>query len=334
VILSTTTVSTRLFTIDVPENFVDAFKTTNGVAGYLNDPSITLTFNNLPNGVFLNLAGGATGTSNTLCTNATADPSQLYLSATGVIEAGGPTVASLSNTIISNTTNTSILSFTGIAFNNTQLETLRLRGCIYTSGATAPLTPGTVTVSATMSPNGPALINNTQITPVAGNFPRFAVSNITGTVININQAETDMLFVFAVRNSSGFDTGISISNTTSDPFGTNGATPNDGTVTLNFYPQGSGSPFTYTTAAGSPGVGLSATGTIATGKTWSVLLSELLGAQTPAVTSFTGYIFARAGFTNAHGAAFNTNFAGFTSSTPVLIVPIGPRGSTNENLNN
>jgi len=334
-ILTTTTVTDRAFNIDIPENFIDAFKTTLGSSGYLNDPSLTLTFNNLPTGVFLNLAGGSTGTSNALCTAATAgtgtDTVALYTASSGASVA--VPIGNLSNTVISNTTNSTVLSFTGIAFNGTALEGLRIRGCIYTSGATAPLPVSSVTATITLSPNGVALSSGAQIAPVAGNFPRYQSSTISVTVIDIVQAETDMLISFAVKNSSGFDTGLAIANTSTDPLGSvNGATPNDGTIKLTFYPQGSGSSFSYTTGAGSPGQGLTSGGVLASGKTWTVGLGELLGAISGAPTSFTGYIVVQAQFTQGHGAAYVTDYKGFTSATPVLIIIPGGRGS-NENLN-
>jgi len=334
-ILTTTTVSDRSFNIDIPENFIDAFKTTTGSSGYLNDPSLTLTFNNIPTGVFLNLAGGSSGTSNALCTAATAgtgtDTVAIYNASSGVSTA--VPITNLSNSIISNTTNSTVLSFTGITFNNTALEGLRIRGCIYTSGATAPLPISSITATITLSPNGVALSSGAQITPVAGNFPRYQSSSISVTVVDIVQAETDMLISFAIKNSSGFDTGIAIANTSTDPLGAvNGATPNDGTVKLTFYPQGSGSSFSYTTGAGAPGQGLTSGGVLASGKTWTVGLGELLGAISGAPTSFTGYIVVQTSFTNGHGAAYLTDYKGFTSATPVLVIVPG-RSISNENLN-
>jgi hypothetical protein len=335
-LLSTTTVSDRFFNIDVPETFVDAFQATLGQNGYLNDPVLTFTFNNIPNGVFLNFLGHTTGTSNALCAAATGvsptDQAVFYNTNSGLATAIPNT--SLSVPIVSNAANATTISFTGLPFNLTQPEAIRLRGCIYTSGAVSPLATGTpITVSVTMSPNGSALAAGTQIQPVIGNFPRYQSTLVSATVATIIAPETDMLISFAARNTSGFDTGIAVANTSVDPFGTNGAAPNDGVITLNFYPQGSGTAFTYTTGAGSPGLGLSSTGNLVGGKTWSVGLSELLAAIPGAPTSFTGYIFVRAAFTNAHGAAYVTDYRGFTSASPFVIVPIGNRATTNENLN-
>jgi hypothetical protein len=333
-ILTTTSVSDRIFNIDIPETFVDAFKTTLGSNSYLNDASLTFTFSGIPNGVFLNLVGGGSST-NATCTAATGTLSSewpIFYTNIGGTTTQIPAV-NFTNPIISNSTNTTVLNFTGLSFNLTQLETIRIRGCIYTNGATAPLTAGTIAAAITLSPNGSALGTTTppQINPVAGNFPRYQTSLVNVNVATIVAAETDMLISFAARNTGGFDTGIAVANTSTDPFGTNGITPNDGTVTLNFYPQGTGSPFTYTTAAGAPGLGLSATGVLVSGKTWSVGLSELLGAITGAPTSFSGYIFVRANFTNAHGAAYVTDYRGFTSASPFLIVQLS-RPSVNESL--
>jgi len=322
-LLTTTTVTDRTFNLDIPENFVDAYKVTNGSSGFLNDPGLLITFNNLPAGVYLNLTGGATGTTNAACTAATGDVAQVYLNSTGAVTSTFPVANFATNTIINNANNTAVLSFTGVTFNPTVLETIRVRGCVYTSGATAPLTAGSVTATVTLYPTGSALSSGAQITPVAGNFPRFANSPVSVAIVDIINAETDMLISFAVK-SGNFDTGIAIANTTADPFGgsaNGGATPNDGTIALSFYPQGAGSSFTYTTTTGSPGVGLATGGVLTAGKTWSVLLSELLTAVSGAPASFTGYVFVRANFTNGHGAAYLTDFRGFTSASPFLVLP-------------
>ena len=316
-ILTTGDFGDRLFNIDIPENFVDAFKATLGTSGYLNDPALTFTFSGIPAGVFLNLAGGAsTSTSNTSCSAATTTGALFYNTTSGVSTA--IPVTNFTNTVISQANPTTILNFTGLGFNLTQTEAIRVRGCVYTSGLTPPLAPGTIAASITLSPNGTALNAGVQITPVAGNFPRYQVSTVSVNVVDIVAAETNMLITFAVRNTAGFDTGIAISNTSTDPI--DEVEPNNGNIELTFYPQGSGNSFTYTTTAGSPGQGLNSSGLLVSGKTWSVGLSELLGAISGAPTSFTGYIYVIANFTNAHGAAYVTDYRGFTSASPFLIV--------------
>jgi len=318
-ILTTGDVDNRNFNIDIPENFVDAYKATLGTAGYQNDPQITVTFSGIPAGVFLNLAGGTASSSitNSACTALTVDPTQFYITSTGVIS-GTIGAGNLTNLVVSQATPSTVLNFTGVTFNQTQSESIRLRGCIYTSGLTPPLTAGTISASVTLSPNGVALNAGVQIQPVAGNFPRYQTSTVSVNVVDIIAAETNLLLSFAVRNTAGFDTGIAIANTSTDPI--DEVEPNNGVIILTFYPQGTGSSFTYTTAAGSPGQGLSATGALVSGKTWSVGLSELLGAISGAPTSFTGYVYVVAKFTNAHGAAYITDYKGFTSASPFLVV--------------
>jgi hypothetical protein len=166
------------------------------------------------------------------------------------------------------------------------------------------------------------------LTPTAvDGYPKFAQADAGPlTVANIVAASTTMLVPFAVRDGA-FDTGISLANTTADPFGVanGGAIPAGGTIRLDFFPRaatgGAGTTFSLTTSATArPGTGLSADGTLASGATWTVLLSELLTAAGQ-TGSFTGYIFVQTNFLNAHGAPFVSDFRNFTSFTPMLILP-------------
>ena len=94
---------------------------------------------------------------------------------------------------------------------------------------------------------------------------------------------TNLLFPY-VTNSAGFDTGITIANTGSDPFGTVGQT---GTCTLNWY----GSAFT----------GATPTPIIAPGTTYVTLVSTTLNNV---IGGFSGYMIAHCRFSYAHGFAF------------------------------
>jgi hypothetical protein len=152
------------------------------------------------------------------------------------------------------------------------------------------------------------------------------------TVVNIIPATTTFLIPFVVTTST-FDTGLAISNTTADPFGTagGGARAQSGTITFSFFPV-TGSSFSYTTSATSPaGNGGLSSGVLASGKTWTVLASELLtaaGYATP--KAFSGYVIAVANFTNGHGNAFVSDFKGFTSMTDVLVM--SPPALVNRNI--
>jgi hypothetical protein len=175
-----------------------------------------------------------------------------------------------------------------------------------------------------MFPIGTAL-NDQQQPTTTGGFPRFNQEDVGPvTVINIVASNTTMLIPFAVRDA-GFDTGISVANTTADPFGSaGGASPQAGTVRVDFFPRtatGAGTTFSLTTSATvRPGAGLSTDGTLAAGGTWSVLLSELLTAAGQ-TGSFTGYIFIQANFIDGHGSSFVSDFRNFTSYSPVLVLP-------------
>ncbi len=194
------------------------------------------------------------------------------------------------------------------------------------------LTAASITCVADMAPQGAALSSTPFATidqpTVTGGYPRFsAAATAAVTVIDIVAATTNLLVPFVTYDglAGGFDTGISISNTTADPFADadGGATAGSGTVTFDFYPRtatGAGTWFSLTTATGTtPGVGFATDGTLASGGTWSGLLSELLTAASQS-GAFTGYVFIRTNFILAHGTAFVTNFSTFTSASPMLVV--------------
>jgi hypothetical protein len=96
-----------------------------------------------------------------------------------------------------------------------------------------------------------------------------------------------------VTNQLGFDTGLAIANTSSDPFAANlgGATAQAGTCTLNFYGSGAPSPSNVTTA------------NVPTGTVYVQALSGI-------AAGFQGYMIAYCQFQFAHGFAFITDGVG------------------------
>jgi hypothetical protein len=183
----------------------------------------------------------------------------------------------------------------------------------------------TVTTSYAPSPATPggAIVVPTTYLPYFAN---------TGTPVNaslFNPCETDLLFPF-ITTQNGFETGIAISNTASDPFGTTGQ---PGVCNLYFYGTGQApaatSPVTPTATAMT---------SIAVGKTQDTVVSPYLGAN------YLGYVIARCQFLYAHGFAFFTNAApGITAAQQAgytaLVFPLTPgkaRSAPNpsENLNN
>jgi hypothetical protein len=90
---------------------------------------------------------------------------------------------------------------------------------------------------------------------------------------------TNLLFPF-LTNTNGFDTGVAISNTGADPFGTVG---NAGTCKLTFF--GSGAPPPFTSSIVTPG-------------------TQLTFTMSTVAPGFQGYGIAQCAFQFAHGFAF------------------------------
>ena len=193
---------------------------------------------------------------------------------------------------------------------------------------TTSLSAGSITVNANMAPQGAALsaVVGSENTPTeTGGYPRYSsAATAEVTVVTIAGAATNLLIPFVTYDglAGGFDTGISIANTTSDPF-TGGATAGTGTISFWLYPRtatGAGTVISLTTGTGTtPGVGLATDGTLASGGTWSGLLSELLTAANQ-TGAFTGYVFIKTSFILGHGTSFVTNFSTFTSASPMLVL--------------
>jgi hypothetical protein len=196
--------------------------------------------------------------------------------------------------------------------------------------ATPPLPSTPVTVQVTLAPTGSALSGGgTALTALTtGNVPRYQQLLLPSTPVPIvlfPPANTNLLVSFA-SVSPGYNTGIAIANTSTDPFsGSGGATASSGTITFFMVNTASGGTVTtksYTTAADSPGFGLSSNGSLPSGGTYVVNLSEIL-AKASFGTTFTGYVFVTANFTFAHGAAtiYTTSNGAAALNAPVLVLP-------------
>ncbi len=146
----------------------------------------------------------------------------------------------------------------------------------------------------TVAPSATAITTATSFAPVgaAGSVPNFVVGGTTATqnASTFFQCTTSLLFPF-LTNTLGFDTGIAISNTSTDPFGAAGATPGAGTCALNFYGSGAPSPSNVTTPS------------VASGSTYTFVVSSV-------ASGFSGYMIAQCQFQFAHGFAFITDGVG------------------------
>lgn len=177
---------------------------------------------------------------------------------------------------------------------------------VYTAnpGAGSPAL-GTGTINASFAPTYDLSVTpdaakaQTSLFPV----PRFVVVADPTNLISIVICRTNLLFPYVV-SLSGFDTGLAISNTSADPFGTVGQA---GTCTLNFY--GTGAPSAKTTASVAAGV-----------------TTTLLGSTD--FPNFQGYMIAVCNFQFAHGFAFISDIGARNWGTVYLadIIPdVRPR---------
>lgn len=320
-------------TLTAAENYLDAL---GQIAGATGDATATVgriirfTLSQAPPaGVTVTFAGTAAGTGTGGIGGVTG--------AFNLVDPGATTAYSTIASKKLTSTSTDLTAYYMLATNSnaTVLEGISATATIDTTGATLPVTPFTITYTASMAPIGTAFKTNTDGTQsvITSPIPRFIAAEVgTGTLVTSGGAtKTTLLVPFASYIvSSGYNTGLGISNTTWDPgvkvttFAT--AVPQTGTVTFYFYNQqvGTAAPTvtSYTTKAGSPGTGLDANGNVPAGSTYSVLLSQLL-KEAGFTGDFTGYIFVVTNFTNAHGQYFLSDFKAVANGGQALIINAG-----------
>jgi hypothetical protein len=181
-------------------------------------------------------------------------------------------------------------------------------------GANSPPV-GQATINMSFAPTPPTAFSASAGAVASSSLPipRFADTSSATNIFQIVLCNTVLLFPF-VTNQSGFDTGLAISNTTTDPFNTR---PQNGSCTLNFF--GASAP---------PAVN---TGNIPTGTTYVTLAST-------AASGFQGYMIAVCQFQLAHGFAFVSDIGArnLAMGYLALILPdgTGSRNNRTEALNN
>jgi hypothetical protein len=150
--------------------------------------------------------------------------------------------------------------------------------------------------------------------PTSGtDIPTFAASS--NTPVNINAfgaCATNLLFPFV--STAGFDTGVAISNTGTDPLGTSGAgTTAPGGCSLYFYGTGGTPPAQGSAAPFGSGAQLGVLASpAAPNYTGTFLLSGVVG------TGFTGYMIATCNFLYGHGFAY-IDYGGLGAPTSVAL---------------
>lgn len=316
----------QTFTIKTSENYIDMFRDkTNLLGGGFNGGAasngvqLLYTFTGIPTGASL-------GSGLTPCTASMTN---------------GSTVSLTSGTLtsIAPTTTVEVTSLTAASL--TAIDSISFTCTLFSNGtATLPLTAGSITATVSLAPVGTAfgpgntVLNNPATT---GQVPRYTGPTFGPlTVVNIIPLTTHMIFPY-VTIGNGFDTGFVVANTTADPYGakTGGAPALGGPVTIAFYPNNGGAAFCANTGSGAAavagitscstvtvGTGLTS-GAVASGSSWVVLGSQILGAITGAPSTFSGYAFAIANFPFAHPTGFvaDATFSGkFASGGPALVL--------------
>ncbi len=269
-------------------------------------------------------------------TTATATPGA-FTAATTTLTISSASTAASAREVFYQMTSSGATSFS-------EIEALRIPITIAGGTTTfAPVSPISITVQ--LAPISSAFLTTGAV--FTNPMPRFSMDAIAGgNIVEFTSATTTLLIPFATRiAASGFDTGISVANTTRDPgasiMGLTGAIAQSGTITFYIYPQlqtgAAAVPtvVTYTTRAGAPGTGLDASGSLPSGSTYTVMLSQLFAAVpvTDAwASTFNGYIVVVTNFTNAHGQYVLSDFRTFSQGALALVIT--GRTTLPEALNN
>jgi hypothetical protein len=280
------------FVVQINENFASAFKSvTDESSQVLTNPSnavvegtrLAINFANVPanvtlyvpTGVIPSTAGG--GAATIQLTASPAGTAFAVVAPSGSSSLGGLALAPVT---VTSGSGSAVFEVKTDDLNN--LDSYNVPVFIVTSSNAVAGSSTAITAQVTFNPVGSTAI------------PNFAVTGSSNTLTEstFNLCTTSLLFPF-VTNQVGFDTGLAISNTSTDPFGGNGAVAQAGTCTLTFYGSGAPSPASLTTA------------NVPSGTTYTGVLSGL-------AAGFQGYIIAQCGFQYAHGFAFITDGVGVT----------------------
>jgi len=339
--------------------------TPNGTAGLADfGTRLQASFHNIPSGVRMFVS-----TTNVTNTTTAAAPSLAVLVATGPFPtsatpdssttvsagsvAGYPVIAATTTVsginyveIIPDSTGSAYAVWESVTNNPAALDTYNfVYAQLYSSASginSPPIPAGAASVTTTVNMSyAPIPTTGASSSTIAAwatasstlPIPRFADTSTAQNAYTIAICETTLLFPF-VTNIDGFDTGIAISNTTSDPFGTK---QQAGVCNLFAYgaigePSASptalpGACTSNSTATGlfcMPGTGSSGY-VINTGTTSATLASAI-------APGFEGYLIAVCNFQLAHGFAFISDIGArnLAMGYLALVVPTGTGSRNNE----
>lgn len=172
--------------------------------------------------------------------------------------------------------------------NNNAIERVDVPFTVAAISNTGQNLPALGTATATISFNP---ISNVNTASSTAPIPRFCNSSSPANFFTIIPCSCNLLFPF-VTNSSGFDTGIAIANTSLDQFGT---APQQGPVTIQYFGS---------TVGGGAAPPNQKSQTVPAGSELIFNLSSGGNFGIQATPGFTGYIIAVANFQWCHAFAF------------------------------
>ena len=176
----------------------------------------------------------------------------------------------------------------------------------------APL-PGTATVNLSYAPTATSGAASSTL-----GIPRFAGDSAAGrNIFTVVICRTILLYPY-ITNQAGFDTGLTIANTSQDPFAGTATAAQAGSCKLTYYGG--------TTAAPTTPPGPSDTGNIAAGTVWANTLQTI-------APNFQGYMFAVCNFQFAHGFAFISDVGARNLAMGYLAIVIGDPGTGSRGAN-
>jgi hypothetical protein len=147
---------------------------------------------------------------------------------------------------------------------------------------------GTATVGASFAPRIADILAETSTVAI----PRFIDSSVQKNIFSIVACSTTLLFPF-VTNQAGYDTGIAISNTSMDPFGTSTQTGACALTMFGSTPTGTPTSVVFNTTSDTR----LTNGLVAPGTSWAYLASIMW-------PTYQGYVIAVCNFQYAHGFGF------------------------------
>jgi hypothetical protein len=216
-----------------------------------------------------------------------------------------------------------------------KVESITVVPVFSVSSSALPLPATGLTMTATFAPIGNAFGTSNAV--ITSPVPRFAAAEVPADkpLLGIGASNSVILVPYASRiSASGYDTGLAVANTTTDPgstvMGFTKAVAQTNTATFYFYPQQVGStagtPWNTATSATSSGTGLNASGQIPSGSSYTVLLSQLIADAQKTQTvpnDFQGYLIIVCNFTNAHVQYFISDFKTFSNGGQGIVLNLG-----------